>query len=66
MAEYIIKINDNDETDSDGGKRIEEMHRLVRCKDCKHYTGGINGYCERWFRKTGGNEFFCADGELKD
>ena len=33
--EYIIKINDNDETDSDGGKRVEEMHRLVRCKDCR-------------------------------
>ena len=39
------------------------MKELVRCKDCKHYTGGLDGYCEKWFRKTGGNMFYCADGE---
>ena len=44
----------------DQGKIVGE---LVRCKDCKHYTGGLDGYCEKWFRKTGGNMFFCADGE---
>lgn len=39
---------------------------VVRCKDCKHYTGGLDGYCDKLFRKTGGEMWFCADGERKD
>ena len=39
---------------------------IVRCKDCKWYTGGFDGYCELWFRRTGGELFFCKSGERKD
>lgn len=36
---------------------------IVRCKDCTYYTGGIDGYCDRWFRRSGGNMAFCSEGE---
>lgn len=68
--EYIIKINDNDETDSDGGKRVEEMHRLVRCKDCRHctfYDGEQLADCmikQGWVPVK--PDWFCADGEMKE
>ena len=65
IREYIVSITD--EVEPDGFERFENDYspsgQLVRCKDCKHYTGGLDGYCEKWFRKTGGNMFFCADGE---
>lgn len=77
MAEYIIKINDNDETDSDGGKRVEEMHRLVRCKDCRWgeptkncygedriICGNDDTYIDRYI--TVPADWFCADGERKE
>lgn len=61
--EYIIKINDNDVVDADGGKRVEEMHELVRCKDCrKRYTP----MCQLYFGcPKQKDSFFCADGERK-
>ena len=76
MAEYIIKINDNDEADSDGGKRVEEMHRLVRCKDCKWGEPARNGkgeemifcYCgdtgieDGWLLDP---DWYCAEGERR-
>ena len=66
--EYIIRINDNDVVDSDGNKRIEEIHELVRCKDCKNVEcEGVEGLlvCEMsGFSHS--PEFFCADGERKE
>lgn len=36
---------------------------VVRCKDCEYYRGGVlSGYCDRWFRQTGGEETYCSEG----
>lgn len=35
---------------------------IVRCKDCRHYTGGIDGYCNLWCRRSGGELSFCQEG----
>ena len=79
MAEYIIKINDNDEADSDGGKRVEEIHRLVRCKDCKHkpvkgdlgiefpdYKCPCQNSDDDWYSYMPDDDWFCAEGEPKE
>ena len=59
--EYIIRVNDNDMIDSDGTKRVEEMHELVRCKDCTQ-----NNQCSIQFKFADADnpgEWFCADGK---
>ena len=63
--EYIIRVNDNDMVDSNGIKRIEEMHELIRCKDCKNYNP-MNYECNArmgWFYAK--PDWFCADGERR-
>ena len=44
---------------------LKEQPEIIRCNDCKYYTGGIDGYCDRWFRRSGGNMAFCSEGERK-
>ena len=61
MKEYIIQVDD--EKAWDGSQKVFETKELILCKDCKYYTGGIDGYCERWFRRTGGNMSFCNEAE---
>lgn len=61
MKEAIITYHEK--PDTEGDCMVDHWQELIRCKDCRHYTGEIDGYCEKWFRKTGGNLFFCADGE---
>ena len=74
-----LKITNKTDTktepfDSNGNKRIEEIHELVRCKDCKYwlpmnrfhqdyYPG--RGECELncWVRDS---DWYCADGERKN
>ena len=62
ITEWIIKseLNDPRQRMEDG---IELISPLIRCKDCIYYTGGIDGYCDRWFRRTGGNMSFCNEAE---
>lgn len=39
---------------------------LVRCKDCKHNTSSShNPVCELDMYRSGGADWFCADGERK-
>ena len=74
IAKFAIKLlteqtNEIDEISDeyiDLGKEMAKQPKIVRCKDCKHYTGGIDGYCEKWWRRTGGNLFYCSDGERKE
>ena len=74
MKEYIIVIGDDPDIMGNYGLK-EKPKELVRCKDCKHYNdGGIdknrkpfNGYCRKpQHTSFGGDNWFCADGELKD
>ena len=56
---------------SDSPQSIRAMEEagyreLVRCGCCRYYTGGIDGYCDRWFRRTGGNMSFCNEADKKD
>lgn len=38
---------------------------VVRCKDCKHYEYAIG--CVKWHDVcTGGDDWYCADGEAKE
>lgn len=42
---------------------LKEQPEIVRCKDCEYYRGGVlSGYCDRWFRQTGGEETYCSEG----
>lgn len=41
------------------------LKEIVRCKDCKHYEYAIG--CVKWHDVcTSGDEWFCADGEVKE
>ena len=65
MKEYIIKVDDPSERAWDGSRKVFETKELVRCKDCKHYEYAIG--CKKWHDVcTGGDDWFCADGERKD
>lgn len=45
---------------------IDAVH-VVRCMKCKHNTNSIhNPICELDAYRSGGTDFFCADGERRD
>ena len=44
---------------------LKEQPEIIRCKDCEHYTGGFDGYCNRWFRRAGGEMAFCSSGRKR-
>ena len=40
--------------------------RIIRCKDCKHRTDNIFGYCDVWEQHIyNSDEFFCGCGERR-
>ena len=44
---------------------LKEHEKVVRCKDCKHYEYAIG--CVKWHDVcTGGDDWYCADGEAKE
>ena len=66
LKEQTNEIDEISDEYIDLGKEMAKQPKIVMCKDCKHYTGGIDGYCEKWWRRTGGNLFYCSDGERKE
>jgi len=41
-----------------------DVVEVVRCKDCKHWTGINCGYCEVWEHYISNQNYFCGSGEM--
>lgn len=39
--------------------------RIIRCKDCKHWTDKNGGLCDIWDHYISNEEFFCGCGERR-
>lgn len=42
-----------------------DVVEVVRCKDCKHWTGINCGYCEVWEHYISNQDYFCGSGERR-
>lgn len=66
--EYIVRLSDK--VNDDGSQSVLSKQRLVRCKDCvwhENNTGecsNIDSLC--WRNGCAMDDFFCAEGVLKD
>ena len=40
--------------------------RIIRCKDCKHWTDENDCYCDIWDHYISNDEFFCGCGERRE
>lgn len=70
--EYIVQVDDTDRSYDFAfvGQIRRTSKQLVRCKDCKYqYTDGDNvvaNYCLLAHNRVQPDEWFCADGELRE
>ena len=39
--------------------------KIIRCKDCKHWTDENGGFCDIWDHYISNEEFFCGCGEMR-
>lgn len=65
MKEYIVPVGD------EGNMNMieNELHlqQLIRCRDCKHnMSSPHNPVCELDVYRSGGVDWFCADGEREE
>ena len=66
IEEYIERHERTENTES-----IGYVQRFVRCKDCKHFEKADNDafvylHCNNLHNEVPNEDWFCADGELKD
>ena len=67
MKIYVVKMDDDDSIEifqnATGHVDSDDIVRVVRCKNCKHWTSENGLLCEMWNRYVSDEEFFCGFGE---